>query len=98
MPNGGAEQGEPSQHNALSDTLSGGNPSAKTAIPDGEGPGLTGLRLSRVKERLRDLGTESALPPQERENLREFYTHERNKLQLQLTALGKTERLQLCER
>jgi hypothetical protein len=97
MPNGGAEQGEPSQHNALSDTLSGDNPSAKTAIPNGGGPGLTGLRLSRVKERLRDLGTDSALPPQERENLRAFYTHERNKLQLQLAVLGKTERLVFCE-
>jgi hypothetical protein len=68
-----------------------------SSIPDGEGPGLTGLMLSRAKEQLRDLGTDSVLPPQEREHLRLFYTHERNKLQLQLVVLCKTESLKLCE-
>ncbi len=34
-------------------------PIAKTAIPNGEGPRLTGHRLSGVKERLRDLGTDT---------------------------------------
>jgi hypothetical protein len=86
MPNGGAEQAEPSQQGAL-----------KATIPSKEGPGLTGLMLSRVKELLRDLGTDGALPPQEREHLRRFYTHERNKLQLRLAVLDKTEKLKSCE-
>lgn len=97
MPKDGAEQGEPSKHGALDDTLEGDKPSPEPAIPNNEGPGLTGLMLSRVKERLRDLGTDRALVPQERDNLRAFYTHERNKLQLQLAVLGKTEKLVFCE-
>jgi hypothetical protein len=97
MANGGAEQGEPSQDNALSETLSGDKSSPKAAIPNGEGPGLTGLMLSRVEERLRDLRTDSALPTQEQQHLHLFYTRERNKLQLQLAVLGKTEKLRSCE-
>jgi hypothetical protein len=53
--------------------------------------------LSAIKERLRDLMTDNALPLPERDNLREFYTRERNRLELQLSVLEKTERLNSCE-
>lgn len=66
-------------------------------ITNGDGPGLTGLKLSRVKELLGDLGTDNALPPQKRADLRAFYTHEQNRLKLQLVVLGNAERVKSCE-
>jgi hypothetical protein len=66
-------------------------------IPSGEGPGLTGLELSRINECIHDLGKDRALPPQERDHLRAFYTQEQNRLKLQLVVLGAAERVELCE-
>ena len=84
--------GRPIPTKTLSDKLSGDKSSP--AISEGEGPGLTGLKLSAVNERLQDLEDDTALPQQEREQLRKFYTHERNKLQLRLAVLGKDETLE----
>jgi hypothetical protein len=91
------EQNKPSDSNETRDPLQDDNSTPKPSITNGDGPGLTGLKLSRVKELLRDLGTDNALPPQERADLRAFYTHEQNRLKLQLVVLGNAERVKSCE-
>jgi len=96
MPDGG-EQSKPSDSNGSRDPLQGDNSAPKPAILNGDGPGLTGLKLSGVKELLRDLGTDNVLPPQERADLRAFYTHEQKRLKLQLVVLGNAERVKSCE-
>jgi hypothetical protein len=93
----GGEQNKPSDSNGSRDPLQGDNSAPKPAILNGDGPGLTGLKLSGVEELLRDLGTDNVLPPQERADLRAFYTHEQNRLKLQLAVLGNAERVKSGE-
>src|SRR5438270_173945 len=51
-------------------------------------PGEIGAKLSRIKDRLRDLGTDNTLSVKEREPHRVLYEHERDKLQSQLNLLA----------
>jgi len=86
------------------DTSGSGDPSPKPgsspndAIPTDGDPGRVGAELSTIKEHLRDLGTDKTLPPQERDLYRLLYTHQRNKLELQLAVLEQKERIHSTER
>jgi hypothetical protein len=86
------KRGNPSQGTAKNEKA------PATAVPNGDGPGLTGLKLSSIKDHLHDLGTDTALPQQERDHLRFFYTREENKLKLRLVVLGDAEKVQSCEK
>lgn len=82
----------------LSQSTATNDKAPTTAVPNGDGPGLAGLKLSSIKDRLNELRTDTALPPQERDHLRLFYTREESKLKLQLVVLGDDEKVQSSEK
>jgi hypothetical protein len=92
----GAEKSDPSASDASSDTQTE-NSLPKRAFPGEDGPGVVGLRLSRIKGHISDLGTDKALPREERDLLRSYYTREREKFQFRLGVLGETEKIKAIE-
>src|ERR1700716_2589692 len=87
----GAGQDTHSDFRVSSNARKEADSSLNGAPSDEAGPGIVGAELSLVKEHLRDLGTDSTFPQQERDLIRGFYTHARDKLQLQLAVLGQKE-------
>ncbi len=55
------------------------------------------LELSRIRECLRDLGTDNTFPREEREFLRGFYVYRRNTFQLRLAVLSEAEKVKAGE-
>ncbi len=92
------EQGRHPDASVSGETSQGPGSLPKDAPSADAGPGLVGAELSRIKDHLRDLGTDKTLPPQERDLYRFLYTHQRNKLELQLAVLEQTERVHSTER
>src|SRR5260370_24533720 len=93
----GAEQGDASASNAPSDSRTSDTSLPNRAFPGEDGPGAVGLEMSLIKGRIRDLDTDKAIPRQERDLLRLYYTREREKLQLRLGVLGETEKIKAIE-
>jgi hypothetical protein len=91
------EKGDSSDSHVSSDARKDQNSFPHWLIHKEEGPGIVGLELSRINERLRDLETDNALPTLERKRLQAFYTRERSKLRLRLAVLGKTEKVKSAE-
>jgi hypothetical protein len=73
------------------------NSPTNLALRKDAGPGMVGLELSRIKECLRDLGTDTTIPREERELLHGFYVHRRDALQLRLLVLSEGEKVKAFE-
>ena len=79
-----------------------GPPAVKNSHPNlalgkDAGPGMVVLELSRVKECLRDLRTDTTSPHEERDLLFGFYVHRRDTLQSRLVVLSETEKVKAGE-
>src|SRR5580700_118087 len=93
----GAEKSEPFASDAPSDTRTEDNSLPKRVFPGEDGPGAVGLHLSWIKGHIHDLGTDKALPREERDLLRLYYSRERERLQGRLVVLGETEKIRAIE-
>jgi hypothetical protein len=93
----GIKHAAESKADGVTDIFSGNNPPQNLAWAKGAGPGKVALELSRIKECLRDLGTDNKIPREERELLRGFYVHRRNAFQLRLAVLSEAEKVKAGE-
>lgn len=92
----GAEKNEPSDSHAPSDGRTN-NFLPKGVFRDEDGPGLVGVGLSWIKGVIRDLGIDKAIPREERDLLRLYYTREQEKLQWKLRVFGEAEKITALE-
>jgi hypothetical protein len=95
--NDGAEKNEPSASNASSDSRTADKSLPRVVFPDEEGPGSVGVELSWIKSCIRDLDNDKAVPREDRDLLRLYYTREREKLQLKLHVFGEAEKIKAIE-
>jgi hypothetical protein len=88
----GDEKSEPSATKSSSDSRAN-NSLPKGIFRDEDGPGQVGVGLSWIKSVIRDLGTDKAIPREERDQLRLYYTREQAKFQLKLRVFGGAEKI-----
>jgi len=70
---------------------------AKRAVVDEEGPGIVSVELSWTKSLIRDLESDNTICRDERNSLRLYYTHKREKLQLKLRVFAEAEKIKELE-
>ena len=93
----GAEKCEPSASNSSSDSRNN-SPFSKGIFRDEDGPGQAGVGLSWIKGVIRDLDTDKAIPREECDQLRLYYTREQAKFQLKLRVFGEAEKIRANRR
>jgi hypothetical protein len=93
----GTKHAAHSKANVVTDAPTVNNSRPNLALEENAGPGMVGLELSRILECLRDLGTDTTIPRQERDLLHGFYVHQRDALHSRLLVLSEGEKVKAGE-